>query len=108
MLNAPCRSSSMCTSLAPVLSAPEDYPHLARHGDFREWRRLLCNPFAPAVPDTARNQATASQELIFYLIDFITLHMLILHRAPQTEPFDRNQKAARRVGATASQLALWL
>jgi hypothetical protein len=41
-----------------------------------------------------------------FLIDFITLHMLILHGAAQTEPFNRNQKAARRVVAAASQLAL--
>ena len=39
-------------------------------------------------------------------IDFITLHMLILYGAAQTEPFNRNQKAARRVVATAPQLAL--
>ena len=41
-----------------------------------------------------------------FLIDFITLHMLILYGAAQTEPFNRNQKAARRVVAAASQLAL--
>jgi len=32
--------------------------------------------------------------------------MLILYGAAQTEPFNRNQKAARRVVATAPQLAL--
>ena len=46
------------------------------------------------------------RQLANFLIDFITLHILILYGATQTEPFNRNQKAARRVVATAPQLAL--
>jgi hypothetical protein len=70
----------------------------------RSWTSAGATP-ASGARGFESNRLVSSVGKLF-LIDFITLHMLILCGAAQTEPFNRNQKAARRVVAAASQLAL--